>query len=108
MPQVPGVLNRKVQEREIGGFPCVAAEEVNARCNAQPTEEGQAGCADSASLQAASEAGCTGKSKVKLDKSARFGESLQLARSCGSAKVNVHATIGHDPVKLWNGLREMW
>jgi hypothetical protein len=68
MPQVPGVLNRKVQEREIGGFPCVAAEEVNARCNAQPTEEGQAGCADSASLQAASKDACTDKPKVKLDK----------------------------------------
>jgi hypothetical protein len=93
---------------ELDGFAGAAAAGNNARRNDQAAEEGQTGCADSASLQAASEAGCTGKSKVKLDKSARFGESLQLARSCGSAKVNVHATIGHDPVKLWNGLREMW
>ena len=77
MPQVRVVPNRKVQEREIAGFPCVAAKEVNARCNDQPTEESQAGCADSASLQAASKAAWTDKPKVKLDKSARFGESLQ-------------------------------
>jgi len=54
MPQVRGVLNRKVQEREIGGFPRAAAEEVNARCNAQATEESQRGCANSAFLPAAS------------------------------------------------------
>jgi len=62
---------------EIGGFAGAAATGNNARRNDQATEEGQTDCANSASLQAASKAACIDKSKVKLDKSARFGESLQ-------------------------------
>jgi hypothetical protein len=60
---------------EIGGFAGAAATGNNARRNDQATEEGQTGCADSASLKAASIAACTDKPKVKLDKPARFGES---------------------------------
>jgi hypothetical protein len=62
---------------EIGGLADAAATGNNARRNDQATEEGQTGCADSASLQVASKAACTDKPKVKLDKSARFSESLQ-------------------------------
>ena len=62
---------------EIGGFAGAAATGNNARRNDQATEEGQTGCADSASLQAASKAACTDKPKVKLYKSARLAESPQ-------------------------------
>jgi hypothetical protein len=66
---------------EIGGFAGAAATGNNARRKSQATEGGQTGCADSASQQAAAKAACTDKPKVKLDKSARPGESL--VRLCG-------------------------
>ncbi len=62
---------------EIDGFAGAAATGDNARRNGQATEEGQTGCADSASLKAASKAACTDKPRVTLDKSARLGESPQ-------------------------------
>jgi hypothetical protein len=62
---------------EIGGFAGAPAKGNNARRNDQATEESQWGCANSAFLPAASNAAWTDKPEVKLDKSARFGESLQ-------------------------------
>jgi hypothetical protein len=52
---------------EIGGFAGAAATGNNARRNDQATKEGQTGCADFASLQAASKAACTDKPNVKLE-----------------------------------------
>jgi hypothetical protein len=52
--KVREVLNRKLHERAISGFPRAAAKEVNARCNDQATGGNQRGCADSAFLPAAS------------------------------------------------------
>ena len=85
---------------EIGGFAGAAATGNNARRNDQATEEGQTGCADSASLQAASKAACTDKPKVKLYKSARLAESPQPG---GTAKMNVHVTIGRHLVGSGTG-----
>lgn len=90
---------------EIGGFAGAAGTGNNARRNDQATEEGQTGCAASALLQAASKAACTDKPKVKLDKSARFAESLHPGAGMWE---NLHVTIGDHLVRLWNRPREMW
>jgi len=93
---------------EIGGFAGAAATGNNARRNDQATEEGQTGCADSASLQAASKAACTDKPKVKLYKSARLAESPQPGTVMWERQDECARHNRPSPCGLWNGHREMW
>jgi hypothetical protein len=93
---------------EIGGFAGAAATGNNARRNDQATEEGQTGCADSASLQAASKAACTDKPKVKLYKAARLAESPQPGMVRWDRQDECARHNRPSPCGLWNGHREMW